>query len=106
MTDYKIDSGIPIPDEPDCTPEDILPEEMPSRWVPFKPHQKKCRPDKHQPMIGRCTICDDVFPCPSGNCGHADCADPSLSGLDCEGNGTDLPDFVKESQSVAATSDP
>lgn len=96
MSEFKIESGIPIPDEPDFTPEDIIPEEEPSRWVPFKPHQKKCLNHKHSPAIGRCTLCGDIFPCPSGNCGHADCRDPSLSGLDCKGNGTDVPDFVKE----------
>lgn len=63
-----------------------------TRWTPFKPNQRKCRSDRHSPEIGRCTSCGDVFPCPSGNCGHFDCANPKLAGFDCPGNGTPLPE--------------
>lgn len=97
MSDYKIESDIPIPEsEPefeDPTLNDVVELRLEdTRWTPFKPHQKKCRPNKHFPEIGRCLSCGDVFPCPSGNCGHFDCADPSLLGLDCKGNGTALPE--------------
>jgi len=65
-----------------------------SGWQPYKPNKKKCRPDQHWPTKGRCTKCGDIFPCPSGNCGHFDCADPSIVGLDCPGNGTALPEWL------------
>jgi len=92
---FKIEDSIPIP-------EDTV--EEPSRWSPYKPNQSKCEADKHYPMIGKCTKCGDIFPCPSGNCGHFDCADPSLIGLDCPGNGTETPEFfdVIESESPMA----
>lgn len=104
MSDFKIESNIPIPEsEPDeLEIEDLPPPEEDSRWVPFKPNQRKCANNKHTPMIGRCTKCGDIFPCPSGKCGHADCKDPSLSGLDCPGNGTDLPEWITEAREPVA----
>lgn len=93
MSEYKLESDIPIPEFEDPTLNDVVELHLEdTRWTPFKPNQRKCRPNKHSPEIGRCTLCGDVFPCPSGNCGHFDCADPSLVGLDCKGNGTELPE--------------
>jgi hypothetical protein len=99
MSEFKIEDDIPIPEEPEepdeiviDEPEDILPEEEPSIWVPYKPGKRKCKNNAHNPMIGKCLKCGDIFPCPSGNCGHFDCNDPGLAGLDCVGNGTALPD--------------
>lgn len=83
--DYKLDSNIPIPERTEFDVEDILPEEAPSRWVPYKPHQRKCANDKHRPEIGKCDLCGDIFPCPSGICGHVDC-------------GSDVPDWVREAE--------
>lgn len=81
MPNFTVDAGIPLPELDDPEPiED-------SRWVPFKPHKTKCRNDAHVPQVGRCIKCGDIFPCPSGNCGHIDCAEA--------GNGTDLPEWLK-----------
>ena len=98
---YKIDDDIPIPDQ---EPEEILPEED-TRWVPFKPNQPKCPGDTCSPQVGRCLKCGDIFPCPSGNCGHFNCADPSLENVDCPGNGTETPEdfyYVVESETDPA----
>lgn len=95
MPDFKIESDIPIPEAPEDESfevEDTVLHLEDTRWTPFKPNQRKCRPGKHSPEVGRCNLCGDVFPCPSGNCGHFDCADPSLLGFDCPGNGTELPE--------------
>lgn len=98
MNQFKIESNIPLPansdpEDQDFEVDDSPTEETPSRWVPYKPNQPKCANNKHWPMIGKCEKCGDIFPCPSGNCGHLDCADPSLSDLDCEGNGTAIPEW-------------
>lgn len=100
MSEFKLETGIPIPaesaeDAEQETAEESLPEET-SEWVPFKPNQPKCTPGTCKPPVGRCLSCGDLFPCPSGNCGHADCADPSRSGLDCPGNGTTLPEWLQD----------
>ncbi len=55
-------------------------------WQPYRSHRARCRALDHVPMIGRCSKCGDIFPCPSGSCGHVDCADA--------GNGTALPEFL------------
>lgn len=101
---YKIDEDIPLPpEEEDEEIEEIEPPEIEDpRWVPFKPNKRKCRNDKHYPAIGRCLACGDVFPCPSGKCGHVDCADPSIAGLDCEGNGTPIPEWINVVDKEAA----
>ena len=111
MSEFKIESNIPIPEDAEEIeveePEDILPEEEPSRWTPYKPNQRKCPNNQHWPMIGKCQKCGDIFPCPSGNCGHFDCANPELAGLDCEGNGTEVPEFLNviDSESGMARAD-
>lgn len=92
MSGFKIDDNIPLPA---AEPEEVLPEQEDqeaSRWVPFKPNQPKCPGNTCNPQVGRCFKCGDIFPCPSGNCGHFDCADPSLVSLDCPGNGTETPE--------------
>ena len=97
---FKIEDHIPIPKQEELDEPEVV--EEPSRWTPFKPHKGKCQNDKHYPMIGKCERCGDIFPCPSGNCGHFDCANPALAGLDCEGNGTETSEFfdVIDSSSV------
>jgi hypothetical protein len=102
--EYKIETGIPIPepvegdDFDDPSPVDETPPEENSRWVPYKPNARKCANNRHRPEAGKCELCGDIFPCPSGNCGHADCAYPSLVGLDCPGNGTELPEWMNAEQ--------
>ena len=97
MTNYKLDNDIPIPEtEDDLALEPEIEPENTSRWTPFKPNQPKCHPlGSCRPNIGRCNACGDVFPCPSGNCGHLDCADPRAFGWACDGNGTEIPDFIQ-----------
>lgn len=94
MSEFKLESNVPLPVTLACPVIESAEQfDPPSRWVPFKPHQQKCHNNEHMPMIGRCTRCGDVFPCPSGNCGHFDCADPSVSSLSCPGNGTETPEW-------------
>jgi hypothetical protein len=98
----KPDPGLPVSlaDRPiDNLPSVPVVQEDPEvveeyTWVPFKPNKRKCRPEDHWPRTGCCEKCGDIFPCPSGNCGHVDCADPSLIGFNCKGNGTALPEFL------------
>lgn len=111
MAFFKIEDNVPLPlakealrdnlarnEEPVFTGsvtefEKFL--EEPSRWKPFKARSgRKCANDDHVPMIGTCRKCGDIFPCPSGECGHFDCANPELVGLECEGNGTETPEFL------------
>ncbi len=94
MPDYLIESGIELPeaDEEDEVEEPEVIEV--SSWVPYKPNAHKCKPKDHIPQVGKCYTCGDIFPCPSGNCGHFDCADPGLVGLDCQGNGTAVPEDI------------
>lgn len=82
---FKIEMGIPLP-PPEPEDEDA----SPTQWQPYRVRGKsRCRPNGAcSPAIGKCDTCGDIFPCPSGNCGHWDCADPSMVGLDCPGNGT------------------
>lgn len=84
----------PIP-EPISSSEAITSRVAP-RWAPYKTNKTKCKATEHTPMIGKCVLCGDIFPCPSGACGHFDCARPEISGLSCEGNGTDLPENIDE----------
>lgn len=96
MNQYKIET-VPLPEtstEIDPSMGEETPVEEFSRFTPFKPHQPKCGNGKCFPEVGRCAKCGDVFPCPSGNCGHFDCADPEAFGIDCKGNGTETHDFT------------
>lgn len=112
MNEFKIESNIPLPANPDPEATEFDVEDEPTsnqttdRWVPYKPNQPKCANDKHWPMVGKCEKCGDIFPCPSGNCGHLDCADPSESDLDCEGNGTAVPEWLRPRPNVIETETP
>src|SRR5690349_7457922 len=90
----KDESSLSSPGTSEPSSEMAEAGEEDSQWQPYKPHKKKCRAKDHWPMIGKCSKCGDVFPCPSGNCGHFDCANPSLAGLDCPGNGTAVPELI------------
>jgi hypothetical protein len=95
---FVLEDAIPQP--PPLLGEEPEVEDRPDpRWQPFQwkataRFLKRCSPLAHRPMVGRCALCGDIFPCPGGNCGHLDCADPSVAGLDCPGNGTALPECV------------
>lgn len=105
---FKLEDDIPLDDEPDAEEVQIAPEpeveDLPDpKWKPFiwratTRFPKKCALGACRPQIGKCELCGDVFPCPSGFCGHADCADPrNVADLDCDGNGTPVPDWIVES---------
>jgi hypothetical protein len=85
---FTLEDSIPLPAS---EPGEIAPEQEDTRWQPFqwkstRQFHHKCANNVHRPMVGRCELCGDVFPCPSGNCGHWDCA--------AEGSGTAVPEFV------------
>jgi hypothetical protein len=104
VSEFELEDDIPAPDDDEdkivIAPEPEIEDVPDPRWQPFIWHatdryKRKCTNNAHRPAIGKCVLCGDEFPCPSGNCGHADCADPSLAGLDCLGNGTETPEWLQ-----------